>query len=285
MTTTPLQSDFHRDGFAFPLEAMSSSEALDIRTELEAIERDYGADPNYLYAINGGLEFILPFIDAITRRAQILDCVEELLGPDLIVFSTASWTKEPNTSHYVSWHQDLTYWGMDGVDEVTAWVALSPVTVENGCMRMLPQSHNRELAPHKDTFATSNLLSRGQEIAEPIDDRDAVNIELEPGQFSLHHGRTFHASHANHSDDRRVGISINYIATSMHNRDGIKPLAHLVRGGDKFGHFQLIPPPKGVLHADDVRNLRESKALADAFIYESTDRRLESHSRGALAGN
>ena len=280
MSTQPLLKRYQQDGFVFPLDAMSTAEALELRTELEGLEQTHGADPNFVYAINGGSDFVLPSLHALTRRAEILDRVEDILGPNLIVFSTSLFIKEPRTTHFVSWHQDLTYWGMDGDDEVTAWVALSAATVESGCMRMLPGTHEREIAPHRDTFDDNNLLTRGQVIAETIDDSQAVEIELEPGQFSLHHGRTFHGSHANQSDDRRIGVSINYVAPSMRNRDGIKPMVHLVRGEDSEGNFQYVPPPKGVLHEHDIATLRQAKALAEAFYYKGTERRLATDAIG-----
>ena len=274
MSTQPLRDRYLRDGFVFPFDAMSAAEAFELRTEFETLERTHGADPNFLSAVNGGSDFILPNLHALTHRAEILDRVEEILGPNLIVFSTSLFIKEPHTAHYVSWHQDLTYWGMDGDEEVTAWVALSSATLNNGCMRMLPGSHERELAPHRDTFDKDNLLTRGQVIAETVDETQAVDVELHPGQFSLHHGRTFHGSHANQSNNRRIGVSINYVTPHMRNRDGIRPMVHLARGEDAEGNFQTVPPPKGVLHEHDIATLRQAKALAESFYYKGTEQRL-----------
>ena len=129
MTVQSLRAEYERDGFVFPLDAMSEAEALQLRSELEEIEQTHGEDPNFVYAINGGTNFVLPMVDALTRRPEILDAVEALLGPDLIAFGAALWAKPASSSQYVSWHQDLTYWGMDGAEEVTAWIALSPATV------------------------------------------------------------------------------------------------------------------------------------------------------------
>ena len=134
-----------------------------------------------------------------TDLAKIrLDAIESILGPDLLLWSCEYFIKEANSRNMVSWHQDLTYWGMDGSDhEVTAWVALSPATEHSGCMKFVAGSHRESLVPHTDTFADNNLLSRGQEIAVEVDEEDATIAALKPGQMSLHHGRMFHASGPN----------------------------------------------------------------------------------------
>ena len=120
----------------------------------------------------------------------------------------------------MTWHQDLTYWGLDDMDEVTAWVALSPSTTESGCMRFVPGSHKRSLVEHVDTFADDNLLTRGQEIAVDVDESAAADVELRPGQASLHHGHLFHSSGPNTTPDRRIGAAIRYITPSMQQRGG-----------------------------------------------------------------
>ena len=192
-----IRERFHEDGFVFPLNAMTDSQARDYRTALRAAENTYHDDPDFIYAINDGLNVVMPMVDEITRRREILDRVEEVLGPDLIVFSTSLFDKPPHSDDYVSWHQDLTYWNLSGTEEATVWLALSPATLKSGCMRMLSGSHHRELVAHKDTFHKDNLLTRGQSITENIDEGKAVDIELSPGQFSMHHGYTFRGSHPN----------------------------------------------------------------------------------------
>ena len=250
---------------------------------MEAAEHAYGDDPSFVYATNDGLNVVWPLADEITRRPEILDRVEEIIGPDLIVFSASLFAKPPHSAPYVSWHQDLTYWGFDGDEEVTVWLALSPATVSSGCMRMVPGSHRRELVAHEDTFHPDNLLTRGQSIAEQIDEKKTCDIMLEPGQFSMHHGRTFHGSHPNQSDERRIGLSINYLTPAMRNRDGLKPMARLVRGEDNYGHFQLTPPPHGMMDPRDIELLKRSKEIAQAFYYAGTKKRLPTDAIGLAA--
>ena len=185
-----------------------------------------------------------PWPTSSSHHPAILDVAQAVLGPDLLCWSTDFFIKDARQPGYVTWHQDLTYWGLDGTDEATAWVALSPSTVQSGCMRVYPGSHKRDIVPHRDTFASDNMLSRGQRLAEEIDESKAADLVLAPGQISLHHGRIFHASGPNRSDDRRIGFAIRYIAPSMRQARGTGAWAHLVRGTDEYRHFEHLPRPR-----------------------------------------
>ncbi|MEO0763570.1 MAG: phytanoyl-CoA dioxygenase family protein, partial [Pseudomonadota bacterium] len=192
-----------------------------------------------------------------------------LLGPDLLVWSVELFIKEPGSAKTVSWHQDITYWGMGETDdEVTAWIALTDVSVEAGCMRFLPGSHAGGIVAHEDTFGADNLLSRGQEITG-IDEARAVHAPLAPGEMSLHHGRCFHASGANGSADRRIGVAIRYVTPGAREgapegaAEGVpgRDYAMLVRGEDRVGTWINVAPPRGLFHPADLA--RYERVLAD----------------------
>lgn len=262
---------YRRDGFLFPIEVMSAAEARAFRTRLEAVEAAHAAGPrqplvNYL---RSGAHYVLPLAAEIARHPAILDAVEAVLGPDLMVWNCEVFAKEPGTSKIVSWHQDLTYWGLGATDhEVTAWLALSPATPESGCMRFVPGSHHQDLVTHRDTFAADNLLSRGQEIAVEVDEVDAVPVILQPGQMSLHHGRMFHASGPNRSADRRIAIAIRYITPEVRQQVGTRDYAMLVRGIDRPRHFIHIARPASdfaprALDLHDEVTQAQAEALAD----------------------
>ena len=188
-----------------------------------------------------------------------------------MVWSAGLFIKEANSTSRVTWHQDLTYWGLDDAEELTAWVALSPATVHSGCMRFVPGSHLERQVPHADTFAEDNLLSRGQEIAVEVDEADAVAIELAPGEASLHHGHLFHASEPNRSDDRRIGAAIRFISPAMRQRDGTRSLVALVAGEDRHGHFTVAGPPAGRLHEDDLARCRADAQAKRAILYAGAE--------------
>jgi len=99
---------------------------------------------------------------------------------------------------YVSWHQDLRYWALDSDDLISVWLALSPATLESGCMHVLPGSHKGDLLPHSDEYKEDNLLTRGQEIVVHVNAAETMAMPLQPGEISLHNVRLAHASGSNH---------------------------------------------------------------------------------------
>lgn len=263
---------YARDGYYFPLQVMSGEAAQQYREALEDVQSRY-TDDQLSELCFGHADFVLPFVDEITRLPSVLEPVQAILGPDLLVWGTNFFIKEAQSPEFVSWHQDLTYWGLDDVQEVTAWIALSPATSESGCMQFIPGTHAREIVPHQDTFDNANLLTRGQEIAVQVDEAQAVDIELQPGQMSLHHGRIFHGSRANRSSDRRIGLAIRYITPSMKNVSGQKGYAHLVAGEDRFGNFAIVPPPEQTMAAADVQIAQRARAEQEQVLYAGAERK------------
>lgn len=238
---------YDRDGFVRPLRVLSDAEVATARAGFEAFERaaEGRARPASQYLrVNAHLAGDAPLGPA--RDARVLDAVESLLGPDLLLWSCEYFVKEPGSSKIVSWHQDLTYWGMGGSDhEVTAWIALSPATAASGCMRFVPGSHRHAIVAHRDGAHEDNLLSRGQEIAVEVDEAEAVAAELAPGEMSLHHGRLFHASGPNRSDDRRIGLVARYIRPDTPATGAGVDYAMLVRGADRTRARTNVAPPPG----------------------------------------
>lgn len=263
---TKLKADYDRDGYFAPVDVMSAEAAAGYRAQLEAIEAAIKDDKDKRRALRRHSGLVLPFVDEIARLPSVLDPVSAILGPDVLVLDSPFFIKEPQTPHFVSWHQDLHYWGLDQEDEVTAWIALSPATPESGCMRFVAGSH-KQVVDHKDTYDESNLLTRGQEIAVDVDEADATDAVLAPGQMSLHHGRTFHASSPNRTNDRRIGLAIRYVAPSMRQADGSRGVAVLVRGEDRYGHFELAQSPKGAFDAAAIAEHQRAADIRNAALF------------------
>jgi len=238
-----LVAQYRREGYVYPLPALDPAVAADIRRRIEAFEQSQGSPINKEQRHKPHL--MMSFLDEAIRTPAVLDAVEAIIGPDILCWETALFIKEAGDPAYISWHQDATYWGLEPFDVLTAWIALSPSTPASGCMRVVPGSHIGELAPHVDTFAPNNMLSRGQEVAVAVDEAQAVDLTLQPGQMSLHDVKIVHGSEPNRSDDRRIGLAIRYIPTSVRQVAGQGDCAMLVRGVDKFGHFQPDPRPQG----------------------------------------
>ena len=211
--TVEQQEAYARDGFVAPIDIFSADEIAEIRAEIEAAEARW---PNALDGAgrnNGHLA--LPVLDRIVHDSRILDAVEDVLGENILAAGSTLFIKEPNSGGFISWHQDARYAGMEPHDWVTGWLAVSNVTEDNGCMRMIPGSHIEPLRDHVDTFGEDNLLTRGQEV-QGIDESAAVSVPLKPGQLSLHHPRIVHGSGPNQSGERRIGFALqSYITPSV----------------------------------------------------------------------
>ena len=238
---------FREQGFVSPIRVMSDAEALSYRSRLERFERETGGQ------LGGHLRhkthLLFTWLADLVRHPRILDAVEDLYGPDILCWTTNFFIKEKANPAFVSWHQDSTYWGLSQPDVVTAWVAFTRANAGNGAMEVIPGSHKLDQIPHRDTFAKHNLLTRGQEIAVEVDHSQAVRLDLEPGEISLHHVRLVHGSRPNTSDDRRIGFAIRYIPTYVRQLFGDDG-ASLVRGEDRYGYFELEPRPKRDMDPD-----------------------------------
>ncbi len=234
--TSEQRARYGAEGCFFPLTIMSEAEALSHRQRLEAAEAERG---KMHYLVKPHLVFTSAA--EIARNEALLDAVEGILGPDILLWDSGYIIKEPHSEGRVTWHQDLTYWGLSSEEQVTAWVALSPVMRENGCMRYIPGSHTAGKRRHRDTYADDNILHRGQELVEPVDESAALDIVLQPGQASLHHGWVMHASAPNVSEERRIGLSIQYISPEVRQTVTDRESATLVRGQDRYGHFRPEP--------------------------------------------
>lgn len=262
-------SHYQEQGYLSPIRVLSDAEVSTYRTKLEAIEAGGTEQANHL---KFKPHLVFTFLDDLIRHPKILDAVEDVLGPDILCWGTNFFTKEPKTTNFISWHQDLTYWGLEPADIVTAWVALSPATVASGCMRFVPGTHKMEIVPHNDTFADDNMLTRGQEVAVEVDEDDAVDIELKPGEMSLHHVKLIHGSNANSSDDRRIGFAIRYIPAYVRQVVGEKDSAVLVRGSDREGNFEHEAPPKVDMDPAALAQHAAIMKRQEAILFRDTDR-------------
>ena len=260
---------YHRDGFHFPVRVLSATEARSYRDRLEAQERALGGplSGNMRHKVH----ILFTWANELARHPRILDAVEDVIGPDILCWSTTFFTKEARSPAYVSWHQDATYWGLSTSDVITAWVAFADAPVESGAMRFWPGSHRRNQLEHRDTFAADNLLSRGQEIAVDVPDGEGVDVPLEAGEMSLHHVLLVHGSGPNTTDDRRIGFAIRYIPPHVRQLK-VRDSATLVRGKDPYGNFDLEPVPRHDLDAAALAAHRDAVERSAKALYAGTDR-------------
>jgi non-haem Fe2+, alpha-ketoglutarate-dependent halogenase len=261
---------YHEQGYLCPIPVLSPERAAAYRRKLEAAEAANGGP--FRGAMKQKPHLLFTWLDGLAREDGVLDAVEGVIGPNILCWASGFFTKEAHDPSYVSWHQDLTYWGLEPADIVTAWVALSPSTPESGCMRVLPGSHRQEVAPHTETFAEHNLLSRGQEIQVEVNEQDAVDVVLRPGEMSLHHVKLIHGSGANRADDRRIGFATRYIPTYVRQTAGAEDSAMLVRGVDTYHHFLAETPPAADLDPAALAQHATVTARAAQILMRGTGR-------------
>jgi non-heme Fe2+,alpha-ketoglutarate-dependent halogenase len=243
---------YERDGFICPVDAFSAEQAHAWRDKLEAFER--AEDQKMTRGHNFKPHLLLPWVDEIVRSAEVLDAVEDLIGPDIRLFHLTVWPKDAGSGAYVSWHQDATYFALEPARHVTAWVALTDAPVEAGCMEVVPGSHKLGQLRHAEAQDTENLLSRGQTLAVDLDRSRTAYMPVKAGQFSLHHTHLVHNSRPNRSSHRRIGLGISYIPTSARCISPTRVTAMLVRGQDRYGNFD-----------DERRPTAEAGPLERAF--------------------
>jgi ectoine hydroxylase-related dioxygenase (phytanoyl-CoA dioxygenase family) len=257
---------YTQEGFVAPLDIITKEEAQGLRDDLENAELELADKPEKLALLKAYPERLLPSFDRLIRNENLISAASAVLGPNLMVWSAGLFIKEKNSSKIVSWHQDLTYWGLDDIAETTCWIAISRAHADSGCMKFVPGSHKTKIVPHNDTYSEDNLLSRGQEISVKVNENDAVSAALDAGQASMHHGLLFHSSGPNTSNGRRIGSAIRYIKPSMKQESGDKPIVSLVSGKDDFGNFKIADAPKSRLSEEDFELCRQDKALKQRIL-------------------
>ena len=262
-------SSYRERGYHYPVDVLSQAEVLEFRRKLEDYEARSGGP------IKGEMRHrshvLFGWINDMIRHPKILDAVEDVIGPDILCWNTSFFIKEAHDPGFVSWHQDATYWGLSSPDVVTAWIAMSPANKVSGCMKFIPGTHRKQVQ-HEDTFDRNNLLTRGQEIAVDVDEKDAVLVELKPGQASLHHVLLFHGSEPNRSDDRRIGLAIRYIPTHLKQAVGQRDWATLVRGEDAYRHFEPAYVPRGELEPEALAFHKAVTEEQLRVLYRGTDK-------------
>jgi len=246
------------DGWVIPRFRLPAARVAAMATALDALLRDNpGVRPEKLVSAhvegdNGeGVRGSRAFLD-LARDPEIVELVSGVLGDDIILWGCHVFCKPATEGYETPWHQDGHYWPIRPLANCTVWVALEASTAENGCLRVVPRSHaGRQLHAHLHEDRTD--LTLNQRLSTGIDEASAVDLELQPGEMSLHDIYMIHGAKANRSTRRRTGVALRYMpATSVFERDlrpadgktGLtldfanRPL-WLVKGRDRSGRNDL----------------------------------------------
>jgi hypothetical protein len=255
---------YNKNGYIAPINVLSKQEANEIRQEIEIIEEKW---PNAIEGIGRNyLHLISPVLNKVCLNNKILDAVESIIGKNILICGTTLFIKNPHEKGFVSFHQDAKYIGLEPHNWVTAWISVTDANEKNGCMRMWPGSHKKNLIHHEQKFDENNLLTRGQTIENvPLEETDPV--VLEAGQMSLHHPTVVHGSGLNKSNDRRIGFVIqSYIGSNVDQVLG-KIYVQKARGEDTHKYHQYSNIPQELMAKEDILSWNKAKDELSKIFY------------------
>lgn len=268
---------YQSDGYLSPVRVISEREAATVRLRLEDIENGLGGRITGIQRSKFYLRYRWAYELATTPA--MLDIAEELLGPDILLYYSNFWFKNAGDQGYVTWHQDITYFGHEPHDVLTFWIALTPATEESGCMQVLPGTQNEGPLPlATPDLNERNMLPSGQLVDFDVASVDPVSMPLSPGEASIHHVCAIHGSLPNMSDDRRMGVTFCFHAPHIKQRGQHRTSALLVRGEDRHGNYELETPPADDAGPDAVKNHEHAVALyraKEAELGKATVTRLD----------
>ena len=253
MITEAQRSEYIHDGFLFPNRVLSPQQAERCLVDLHQTEAKIGSPlPTADMKWRGAAYVYSPWVNELVRNPKILDLVEDVIGPDILVFWSTFFIKDPGTPHFTAWHQDATYFGLEPYDHVTAWVALSDATKEMGCMDVISAQGKPRQRKHSAARLPNSINGAGQVIVEPLNESDSATMSLQAGEASLHNTLCCHSSAPNRSTQRRVGLGISYVPAYVRPIGSFRMPALLVRGQNRHGYYDLLPDPVAELDAAGI---------------------------------
>ncbi len=241
-----------QDGYTGPVSVLTAEEAAAGRSAYFAAIGQSEDSPGPTGARPGGFNLRHKWAHDLSVHEKVLDYVEMALGPDVVLWASVFWYKEPHNTKYIPWHQDASYWPMEPRINLTAWIALGPTFPENGCLRLIPGSHKEWLDDEYRPLDKNAAFSQGLE-PEQVDEASAVDMVMEPGEVTFFSEATLHGSNANRSDVPRLGYSLRFTTPEVKfDVDGLKEhridyLARTfqARGEDRYHYndsIRMDPP-------------------------------------------
>lgn len=240
---------FRERGFVIPRYRLPPALLAELRSALDGLLAGYTdvkqedlANPHMLPPTTGPQ--VNPFMLA-ARQPEILAMLEQLLGPDLVLWITRVLCKPAAKGREVPWHQDGEYWPMRPLATCSVWIALDPVSTANGCMRFIPGSHKKQEPYRHHVSNRENIVLNLELDQDQFDESQAYNVELEPGQMSMHDVRLIHGSLANTSGQRRAALIMRYMpSASFYDRS-------LVDKRRDSSPFNIYEQPLWLIHGED----------------------------------
>ena len=221
MIKQKIKKKYKRDGYAIIKNVISPELAKEIENHVHWLSRKY---PNTRpEAFHHNMLIHDPFIHHILGQKTILDIVEMIIGPNIALFGAHYIAKKPLSGQPVGWHQDGSYWPLEPMDVVSVWLAGTHSNKKNACMRVIPGTHKKRLLKPSEMIKldTRDYVLDLAIHPDDIDETSSIDIELSPGDISIHNPFIIHGSNANISSQWRIGLTLRYIPTTTFvNRDG-----------------------------------------------------------------
>ena len=255
---------YRRDGFLFPVPILTSEQASYYREQLEDLEQLGGGRFTGIHRTKFYLRYRWAY--ELATLPTMLDAVEDLIGPDILLYHNTTWLKHASDQAYVTWHQDNIYIGIEPCELLSFWIALTPSKEENGCMHVLPGTHQDGVFPiGEPDLSEKSMLPSGMQTAYDMSQTTPVSMPLEAGEASVHHAQVIHGSLPNMANQRRMGITFMYMPAKSGQKGLRRTSAMLVRGKDRYGKFEpeIAPTrdddPDGIMRHELSANLYRGK--------------------------
>lgn len=227
-------ADYAEFGFLDSIPILSEDEVRLFRAE---VERTCAALGGRVTRLDGPHQYFGWAWD-LSTHPRILDCMEQLIGPNIMLKSTRLFYKFGQSDSFVGWHQDGLTEQVKDACVPAIWLGLTPATAENGCLRVVPRSHRLGLVPHADFPNPDNLTTQGAtaqvQIGEPHD------VVMQAGEMSLHHPLMLHASNPNRTSEARIGFSATYSTPALSSS---RTAIAWVRGHGPSEGFRIVERP------------------------------------------
>ena len=234
---------FHEHGFLPGIDMFGEAECDAFRSRVEEFEQARPEAVEWAFDIKANLLF--DWVYELGRDPRLLDAIEDLIGPDVLLTNSIFRIKEPGSATLYGWHQDAARIRVEP-GFVLAFIAIGEATRDNGCLRVIRGSHNAV-----QPFSLVSYADRQVARVREVDESGAVDMVLTKGQVGLLHCNTIHGSGPNRSPGRRVGLVNDYTPPSARQSTGMGS-GQLVRGTDRWGHFGAEPVPSGACTGEDV---------------------------------
>lgn len=240
-------ADYEELGFVHSIPILSEDEVRSYAAEVERTCRALGSRVSRLDAAH----FFFRWAWDLSAHPRLLNCMEQLLGPNILLKSTRLFYKHGRSASFVGWHQDGITEKLKDAHVPAVWLGLTAATVENGCLRVVPRSHRLGLVPHADRPDSHNLTAQGMTAQAQID--SPQDVLMRPGEMVLLHPLILHASNPNRSAAPRVGFSATYSTPALRSS---RTAIAWVRGDGPRDCFDVIEKPSLASFEDEVAAYR-----------------------------